>query len=169
MLAYDAGDGTIAITDVDGGAATPIRVTGSIPLAALQRRRPTLPVATDTALLALDPATGAQRQLLAVAPAAIATSPDVAAEVAAVLPGGEVRRVAIDGAGERTVITVPGAPRTVAWSPDGRTLLVPDAAGDRWHLVMCATGADRRSTTSAGGSIQMGSERPLPGIAGWCC
>ena len=169
VLAYDAGDGTIAITDVDGGAATPIPVTGSIRSLLYSADGRTLLVATDTALLALDPATGAHRQLLAVAPAAIATSPDVAAEVAAVLPGGEVRRVAIDGSGVRTVITVPGA-TTVAWSPDGRTLLVPDAAGDRWHLVDAATGADR-TLDHIGGRLDpdgLGSAR-FPGIAGWCC
>ena len=99
-------------------------------------------VATDRELVSLDPRSGELHRLLAAPPAAIATSPGAPADVLAVLPGGAVHRIAIDGSGDRTVATVPGA-TTVAWSPDGRTILVPDAAHDRWHLIDAATGSDR--------------------------
>ena len=169
VLAYDAGDGTIAIADVDGGEATSLPVDGAIRSLLYSADGGTLLVTTDAGLIALDPATGARRGLLRVAPTAIATSPGAAAEVAAVVPGGQVLLVAIDGSRGRSVTTVPGA-TTVAWSPDGRTLLVPDEAGDRWHLVDAATGADR-TLDHIGERLDpdgLGSSS-FPAIAGWCC
>jgi dipeptidyl aminopeptidase/acylaminoacyl peptidase len=169
VLAYDAGDGTIAVIDVDGGEATPLPVTGTIRSLLYSPDGGSLLVATDAGLIALDPATGARRGLLRVAPAAIATSPGAAAEVAALGPRGEVLLVAMDGSGGRSVTTVPGA-TTVAWSPDGRTLLVPDAANDRWHLVDAATGADRTLDHIGERLDPDGLGRAsFPAIAGWCC
>jgi hypothetical protein len=169
VLAYDAGDGTIAVVDVDGGEATSLPVTGAIRSLLYSADGGTLLVATDEELLALDPATGARRGLLRVAPTAIATSPGAVGEVAAVVPGGQVLLVAIDGSSGRSVTTVPGA-TTVAWSPDGHTLLVPDAAADRWHLVDATTGADR-TLDHIGERLDpdgLGSAS-FPDIAGWCC
>jgi sugar lactone lactonase YvrE len=75
----------------------------------------------------------------------------------------------MDGSGGRSVTTVPGA-TTVAWSPDGRTLLVPDAANDRWHLVDAATGADRTLDHIGERLDPDGLGRAsFPAIAGWCC
>lgn len=169
VLAYDAGDGSVAIADVDGGETTTMPVTGTIRSLLYSAAGRTLLVATDAGLLALDPVTGEQRRLLAVAPAAIATSPGAAADVAVVLPGGVVQRVSIDGSGERSVTTVAGA-TTVAWSPDGRTLLVPDPSTDRWHLVDAATGRDR-TLDHIGERLDpdgLGTAS-FPTLAGWCC
>ncbi len=169
VLAYDAGDGNVATTDVDGVDATVLPVTGAIRSLLYSADGRTLLIATDAGLLALDPATAKQRHLLAVAPAAIATSPGAAADLAVVLPGGEVRLMAIDGSGERSVTTVAGA-ATVAWSPDGRTLLVPDPSTDRWHLVDAATGRDR-TLEHIGERLDpdgLGSAS-FPAVAGWCC
>jgi hypothetical protein len=67
------------------------------------------------------------------------------------------------------VATVPGASQ-VAWSPDGRTVLVPDPTRDRWHLVDAVTGADR-TLERIGERLDpdgLGSAS-FPAIGGWCC
>ena len=169
VLAYDTGDGTIAVVDVDGGQATSLPVAGRVRSLLYSADGRTLLVATATGLVALDPVTGAVRRLLGGVPAAIATSPGAPADVVALLPGGEVRRSAIDGSGDRLIATIAGA-KTVAWSPDGRTLLVPDAARDRWHLVDASTGAVR-TLDRIGERLDpdgLGSAS-FPAIAGWCC
>jgi hypothetical protein len=169
VLAYDAGDGTIAVADVDGGEAVSWPVAGRIRSLLYSADGRTILVAADAGLLALDPATGALRTLVATPPAAIATSPGAPADVIAVLPGGEVRRSAIDGSGGGLIATIAGATE-VAWSPDGRTVLVPDAAHDRWHLVDASTGADRTLDRIGERLDPDGLGRAsFPAIAGWCC
>jgi hypothetical protein len=169
VLAYDTGDGTVAVADVDGGKAVSWPVAGGIRSLLYSAGGGTILVATDAGLLALDPATGALRPLAATAPAAIATSPGAPADVVSLLPGGEVRRSAIDGSGDRLIATIAGA-RTLAWSPDGRTLLVPDAAHDRWHLVDASTGAVR-TLDRIGERLDPDGlgQASFPAIAGWCC
>jgi sugar lactone lactonase YvrE len=62
---------------------------------------------------------------------------------------------------------VPGG-TSVAWSPDGRTILVPDAAHDRWHLVDAATGRDRTLDGIAERLDPDGlGSAGFPAIAGW--
>lgn len=169
VLAYDGGDGTVKVADVDRGTARSLPVPGRIRSLLYSTDGRQLLVATDTGLFVLDPATGAPPRLLAPAPIAIATSAGAPADVVAVLAGGQVRRVAIDGSGGRPVTAIPGA-TAVAWSPDGRTVLMPDAAHDRWHLVDAATGADRTLERIGERLDPDGLGRAsFPAIAGWCC
>jgi hypothetical protein len=169
VLAYDGGDGTVTAVDVDTRRIVRVPVSGRIRALHYSADGLRLLVATDGALLAADPATGSVRRLLTIAPAAIATSAGAAADVVAVLAGGEVQRVAIDGSARRTVATVPGA-TTVAWSPDGRTILVPDPVHDRWHLLDAVTGTDRALDRIAERLDPDGlGAASFPAVAGWCC
>ena len=64
---------------------------------------------------------------------------------------------------------MPGA-TTVAWSPDGRTILAPDPVHDRWHLLGAVTGSDRTLDRIAERLDPDGlGAASFPAIAGWCC
>jgi hypothetical protein len=63
--------------------------------------------------------------------------------------------------GERLLLATPGRVRSIAWSPDGRTLAVdPDGSGG-WLLLRVAGGrlASVRTLSGTRGSS----------LAGWCC
>jgi dipeptidyl aminopeptidase/acylaminoacyl peptidase len=64
----------------------------------------------------------------------------------------------------RSVLTVPGTLASLAWSPDGRTLVVRRREADQWLLVR----ADGRGRPTAIGSV---SRRfgGVPTVRGWCC
>jgi hypothetical protein len=91
------------------------------------------------------------------------------------------RRAAVTVAdrGRSRVLTVPlsagGRPRPlvtglgrvdgVAWSPDGRRLLVASRDTDQWLLV----GPGRRVRPLSGVSGELGAGAGFPRVAGWCC
>ncbi|MEA2256698.1 MAG: hypothetical protein QOG35_2743 [Solirubrobacteraceae bacterium] len=64
----------------------------------------------------------------------------------------------------RSVLTVPGTLASLAWSPDGRTLVVRRREADQWLLVP----ADGRGRPTAIGGV---SRRfgGVPTVRGWCC
>lgn len=168
VLAYDDGAGHIVEGDVDGAES---RVVSAPP--GLTR----LDYAPDGTLLALasgdlravDPDDGSSPVLLAAPVRALAVTAAAPGEVVALQADGTVHRLGTDGGGDRVVATIPGA-TDVAWSPDGRTLLVAEPAGDRWHLLDARTGAAR---TVEGVAARLDPDglgaAAFPALAGWCC
>jgi dipeptidyl aminopeptidase/acylaminoacyl peptidase len=65
----------------------------------------------------------------------------------------------------RPVFTIFGTLRSLAWSPDGRRLLVRRAEADQW-LLLSPTTANAPITAIAGISRRFGS---APTVQGWCC
>jgi DNA-binding beta-propeller fold protein YncE len=94
-------------------------------------------------------------------------------------PSGRRAAVTVAGRGGTRVLTVPltpgGRPRPlvtglgrvagVAWSPDGRRLLVASRDTDQWLLV----GPGRRVRPLSGVSGELGAGAGFPRVAGWCC
>ncbi len=66
---------------------------------------------------------------------------------------------------QRAVFTTTGTLRSLAWSPNGRRLLVRRAEADQWLLLSPAT-AHAPITAIAGISRRFGS---APTVQGWCC
>jgi Tol biopolymer transport system component len=65
----------------------------------------------------------------------------------------------------RPVFTIAGTLHSLAWSPNGRRLLVRWAQADQW-LLLSPTAANARVTAIAGISRRFGS---APAVQGWCC
>jgi WD40 repeat protein len=65
----------------------------------------------------------------------------------------------------RPVFATSGTLRSLAWSPDGRRLLVRWAEADEW-LLLSPTSARGAVTAIAGISRRFGS---APAVQGWCC
>ena len=65
----------------------------------------------------------------------------------------------------RPVFTTTGTLRSLAWSPNGRRLLVRWAEADQW-LLLSPTAANAPITAIAGISRRFGS---APTVQGWCC
>jgi WD40 repeat protein len=94
-------------------------------------------------------------------------------------PSGRRAAVTVAGRGGTRVLTVPfsargrarpvisglGRVEGIAWSPDGRWLLVASRDTDQWLLV----GPGRRVRPLSGVSGELGAGAGFPGVAGWCC
>ena len=65
----------------------------------------------------------------------------------------------------RPVFKIYGTLRSLAWSPNGRRLLVRWSEADQW-LLLSPTAANARVTAIAGISRRFGS---APAVQGWCC
>ena len=65
----------------------------------------------------------------------------------------------------RAVFATTGTLRSLAWSPNGRRLLVRRAEADQW-LLLSPTTAHAPITAIAGISRRFGS---APSVQGWCC
>jgi hypothetical protein len=101
------------------------------------------------------------------------------AQALALHPSGLRAAVPLVGRGGTSVLTVrlapAGRPRPVvaglghvdgvAWSPDGRHLLVASRDTDQWLLV----GPRRRVRPLSGVSGELGAGAGFPRLAGWCC
>ena len=73
------------------------------------------------------------------------------------------------GYGERrTVFSAPGVFGGLAWSPDGRWLLVDWRSADEWIFIR-STGARRVITAPNISNTFRTSREAPPAIAGWCC
>lgn len=97
----------------------------------------------------------------------------------ALSPRGRRAAVTMPGRGGTRVLTVPLAPGAraralltglgrvdgIAWSPDGRRLLVASRDTDQWLLV----GPGRRVRPLSGVSGELGAGAGFPSVAGWCC
>jgi hypothetical protein len=69
------------------------------------------------------------------------------------------------GGRPRPLVTGLGRVRGIAWSPDGRRLLVASRDTDQWLLV----GPGRRVRPLSGVSGELGAGAGFPRVAGWCC
>ena len=74
-------------------------------------------------------------------------------------------QVLVDGEPGGLVFSGPGRIDELAWSPDGRWLLLGWRAADQWLFVRPGTRAVRAASRI---SEQFRSSR-FPTIAGWCC
>ena len=119
VLAYDPGDGAVAVVDVDGGRADVARpCRGRSGRCSSARTGAPWWSRTDASWSRSTPRSGELRPLLGRTAGRNRDEPRCAGRrVAVLVPGGAVHRIAIDGSGDRAVTTVPGA-TTVAWSPD---------------------------------------------------
>jgi WD40 repeat protein len=80
--------------------------------------------------------------------------------------GTRVLAVPLTGAGPpRPLVTGLGRVDGIAWSPDGRRLLVASRDTDQWLLV----GPGRRVRPLSGVSGELGAAAGFPRVAGWCC
>jgi hypothetical protein len=68
--------------------------------------------------------------------------------------------------GQRVLFRGTGAFQQLAWSPDGRWLLVTWPTADQWIFVRVA--GQRKIVAVSGITRQFGGG-PFPSIAGWCC
>lgn len=65
----------------------------------------------------------------------------------------------------RPLVTGLGRVHGIAWSPDGRRLLVASRDTDQWLLI----GPGRRVRPLSGVSGELGAGAGFPRVAGWCC
>jgi hypothetical protein len=80
--------------------------------------------------------------------------------------GTRVLAVPLSAAGRaRPLITGLGRVDGIAWSPDGRRLLVASRDTDQWLLL----GPGRRVRPLSGVSGELGAGAGFPRVAGWCC
>lgn len=77
-----------------------------------------------------------------------------------------VPRLRPDGSAARRVFAGAGSFRDLAWSPDGRWLLVGWREADQWVFIRSAR--VRRIEAVSGITAQFDSTR-FPRVAGWCC
>ncbi len=66
--------------------------------------------------------------------------------------------------GARTLLTVPGSLGQVAWSPDGRRLLVAWPGADQWLFLPLGRGRGR-----AVANVSHVFSSSFPRLEGWCC
>ena len=76
-----------------------------------------------------------------------------------------VPRIRPDGSAARRLFAGAGAFDSLAWSPDGRWLLVSWPAADQW-LFIRANGRGVRAVSNISEQFRSGS---FPRVVGWCC
>jgi hypothetical protein len=169
VLTYAAPSGLIETADVDTGRRLWGRRSGDHPRALAWTRDGKRLVALSARGLLVYDRRG--RPLL--------TKRLPGAEALALHPSGLRAAVAVAGRGGASVLTVrlapAGRPRPVvaglgqvdglAWSPDGRRLLVASRDTDQWLLV----GPRRHVRPLSGVSGELGAGAGFPRLAGWCC
>lgn len=83
--------------------------------------------------------------------------------------GGEVQLVGASGRA-RTLFSGPGRFGRVAFSPDGRRLLVPWPEADQWLFVSAAPGGRVGAVANLGRQFARGPRAgPFPDTVEWCC
>ena len=85
--------------------------------------------------------------------------------VAYALESGGRTQVLVDGEPGGLVFSGPGRSDELAWSPDGRWLLVGWRAADQWVFVRPGT----RSVQAAAHVAEQFRSSTFPTLAGWCC
>ncbi len=168
VLAYATADGAIETVDVTtGGTVWRTRIAAAHSLAWSRNARRL--VALSSRSVTVLSASGSVLRTAAV--------PGPARQLA-LHPSGRRAAVVVGGAGGTRVLDVPlsgaGAPRRLfqgdvaglAWSRDGRRLLLAWRDADQW-LVLGRDGHVRRALH--GVSAELGSAGGFPRVAGWCC
>lgn len=86
-------------------------------------------------------------------------------------PRSEVLLVDPAGGPPRRLFAVSGRLTELAWSPDGRRLLLAWPAADQWLFVPTERGARLRAIGNVAGVFSPGHSgaEPFPRIEGWCC
>jgi hypothetical protein len=70
----------------------------------------------------------------------------------------------------RTLFTGPGRLGAPAWSPDGRSLLVPWPEADQWLFLRARAGGRLAAVANVAAQFMPGaSNPPFPGAVEWCC
>jgi hypothetical protein len=70
----------------------------------------------------------------------------------------------------RSLFTAPGRLGAPAWSPDGRTLLVPWPAADQWLFLRARGGGRVAAVADMARQFAPGrTQPPFPGAVEWCC
>jgi WD40-like Beta Propeller Repeat len=98
--------------------------------------------------------------------------PLVAAVVTRWREHGTRSSVVVYGAGgerARRLLTVPGSLGEVAWSPDGRRLLVAWPASDQWLFLPLGRGRPRAVANVSVAFSPGGRSASFPRLEGWCC
>ena len=179
VLAYAASASSVRITDTDGGdVLRRIVIPGRAPIDEIEFSADGsfLLVRTGDALLAFEPEGGRLAWRSSMETSAAALSPDgrhVATITQPDEPNGESRLVLIDaGTGEeRRLPAGLGRFTDIAWSPDGRWLVLGWTAADQWLFVRVRGNRPGRVIAVGGISRQFapgsGAEASFPGIAGW--
>jgi hypothetical protein len=74
------------------------------------------------------------------------------------------------GLRERTLFRGPGRFGAPAWSPDGRSLLLPWREADQWLFLRPAGDGRPRAVAAIAGQFRSGTARPgFPRAVEWCC
>jgi hypothetical protein len=193
LLAYLGARGDLLIADADSG-----RTVGSAEASAGTRELAWAPSGsrllemTERALLLRDVrigklagelAVGLPRHLPLPAGAVVrnaAFSPDGQAIAALLgLPASGARSarselvlIDPDDGSIRPLFPAPGRLSDLAWSPDGRRLLIPWAAADQWLFVPASGRGRVRAVSGISGEFSPGTmpgTASFPRIDGWCC
>lgn len=86
-------------------------------------------------------------------------------------PRSEALLIDPSGGPARRIFAVSGRLTELAWSPDGRRLLLAWPAADQWLFVPVAAGPNLRAIGDVSGVFTpgRGGQAPFPQIEGWCC
>lgn len=179
VVAYGRPGGRVALADADAGDARPLRSAQGIAPSALEWTR-------------------SGRRLVAMAPGYVwvldarlrnrGRTPMPAGTTAAAMavhPGGrsvavirrtgrrsEVVSIPLRGPGNaRTLFAGPGTFTDLAWSPDGRWLLVAWREADQWLFIRSDRGRRVEAAEGVRRHFDPGGDGPgtFPRIGGWCC
>jgi hypothetical protein len=69
----------------------------------------------------------------------------------------------------RSLLTVPGSLGEVAWSPDGRRLLVAWPGANQWLFLPIGRGKPRAVASISTAFSPGGRAASFPRVDGWCC
>ena len=102
---------------------------------------------------------------------ALAASPPGARSRSSATRAGRSDVVLLDGRlRARTLFTGPGRLGSPAWSPDGRSLLVPWPEADQWLFLRARAGGRLAAVANVAAQFMPGaSTPPFPGAVEWCC
>jgi dipeptidyl aminopeptidase/acylaminoacyl peptidase len=73
------------------------------------------------------------------------------------------------GAGPKALLSLPGSLGEVAWSPDGRRLLVAWPAVDQWLFLPLGRGRQRAVANISAAFAPGEQTASFPRLEGWCC
>jgi Tol biopolymer transport system component len=174
-LAYVGGAGNVVLVDSESGRRLWTREVGRVASLEWSRDGTLLLVRGPRSLRVLDGGDGGVRfDLLGPNAAAVvsaALGPDGRSLAFVQRPGQRsdvwlVPQLRPDGSAARRVFVGEGRLTDLAWSPNGRWLLVAWRDADQWVFVRVR--GTRRIAASSDVSAQLESDT-FPAVAGWCC